>query len=189
MHYFGGSGDNADQHLVFSPRNKECALETHSHAMPMNFTWGACETSTMKDHWNEPYPEGRVILCHSTQNIRGCWTYNGKGGNGWQELHVEDSKNSDKLYSNYYHRFNILTLVQSFNNFSRHISMGTYDGWPIVVGDTDGRGGLNGGNKTEVLTFNVHGDGVYEWTEFAEFPFAGEEGQNRFSLGHMTNVT
>ena len=54
--------------------------------------------------------------------------------------------------------------------------MGTYDGWPIVVGDTDGRGGLNGGNKTEVLTFNIHGDGVFEWTEFAEFPFAGEEG-------------
>ena len=73
-----------------------------------------------------------------------------------------------------------------FKNLFRHVSMGTYDGWPIVVGDTDGRGGLNGGNKTEILTFNIHGDGVYEWTEFAEFPFAGEEGQNRLALNHFT---
>ena len=108
MHYFGGSGDNADQHLIFNPRNKNCALETHSHAMPLNFTWGSCEVSTMKNHWTEPYPEGRVLLCHSTQNTRGCWTYNGKGGNGWRELHMEDSNNSDKLNSNYYHRFVII---------------------------------------------------------------------------------
>ena len=52
--------------------------------------------------------------------------------------------------------------------------MGTYDGWPIVVGDTDGRGGLNGGNKTEILSYNIHSDGAFEWTEFAEFPFGGD---------------
>ena len=112
MHYFGGSGNNADQHLIFNPKNKECVLETHAHAMPFNFTWGACEASTMKGHWVSPYPEGRVLLCHSTQDTRGCWTYNGKN---FRELHVEDSDKSDKLNSNYYHRFVLLGRVLSLN--------------------------------------------------------------------------
>ena len=103
MHYFGGSGNNADQHLTFNPRDKDCKLQTHAHAMPFNFTWGACEVSTMKNHWTEPYQDGRVLLCFSTQDTRGCWTYDGKG-NGFRELHVEDSNKSDKLNSNYYHR-------------------------------------------------------------------------------------
>jgi len=171
MHYFGGSGDNADQHLVFNPKNKDCSLESHPHAMPMNFTWGSCEVSTMKGHWNDPYADGRVLLCHSTQNTRGCWTYDGKR---FRELHVEDSNNSDKLNSNYYHR---------------HTSLGTYDGWPITVGDTDGRGGLNGGNKTEILTFNIHSDGAFEWTEFAEFPFAAEQAHRIYQYAMVSMET